>query len=80
MNYEYARSGISPVNGKVQGISENLRPTNFKEFRSFLRAHHFRYLFSPKNDLKNDKPCIWTEQHEALYSKVNQELKEITQN
>ena len=28
LGYELAGSGISPVNGNVQGISEKLRPTN----------------------------------------------------
>ena len=38
LGYELTRSGISPVNGKVQGISEKLRPTNLKELRSLLGA------------------------------------------
>ena len=36
--YELTRSGISPVTGKAQAISEKLRPTNLKELRSFLGA------------------------------------------
>ena len=32
---EITRSFISRVNGKVQGFSEKLRPTNLKEIRSF---------------------------------------------
>ena len=31
-------SGLSPINTKVQGISDKLRPTNLKELRSFLGA------------------------------------------
>ena len=31
-------NGISPVNTKVQGITEKLRPLNLKEMRSFLGA------------------------------------------
>ena len=38
LGYELTRSVISPVNGKVQGIKEKLRPTNLKELRSLLGA------------------------------------------
>ena len=38
LGYELTRSVISPVNGKVQGIKEKLRPTNLKDFRSLLGA------------------------------------------
>ena len=38
LGYELTRSVISPVNGKVQGIKEKLKPTNLKELRSLLGA------------------------------------------
>ena len=46
--YELTGSGISPVNGKVQGITERLRPTNLKELRSFLGAVNQVNKFVPE--------------------------------
>ena len=36
--FQIVRKGKLPVNTKVQGITEKLRPTNLKELRSFLGA------------------------------------------
>ena len=42
LGFKLTEQGISPVNTKVQGITEKLRPTNLKELRSFLGAvNHF---------------------------------------
>ena len=38
LGYELSGEGIAPVNGKVQGITERLRPGNLREMRSFLGA------------------------------------------
>ena len=38
LGFKLTNSGISPINSKVQGISENIRPTKLKELRSFLGA------------------------------------------
>ena len=38
LGFKLTSHGISPVNSKVQGIPEKLRPTNLKELRSFLGA------------------------------------------
>ena len=38
LGFKLTSSGISPINSKVQGITEKLRPTNLKELRSFLGA------------------------------------------
>ena len=38
LRYELLGEGISRVNGKVQGITERLRPGNLRELRSFLGA------------------------------------------
>ena len=38
LGFELTDSGISPINSKVQGITEKLKPTNLKELRSFLGA------------------------------------------
>ena len=38
LGFKLTSSGISPINTKVQGISDKLRLTNLKELRSFLGA------------------------------------------
>ena len=38
LGFKLTNSGISPINSKVQGITEKLKPTNLKELRSFLGA------------------------------------------
>ena len=80
-------SRIAPVNGKVQGISEKLRPTEIKELRLFLGAVNqlnkfvadLASIYFPfRSILKKEIPWIWTEQHDAAFLKVNQQLKKIT--
>ena len=36
LGFKLTNSGILPINSKVQGITEKLRPTNLNELRSFL--------------------------------------------
>ena len=88
LGYELKKSGISPVNGKVQGISEKLRQTNLKELRSLLGAVNGLNKFVPdlasicflfRSILKKDNPWIWTQQHEAAFLRNNQEMKKITE-
>ena len=38
LGFKLTETGIWPINTKVQGITEKLRPTNLKELRSFLGA------------------------------------------
>ena len=38
LGFKLTSSGISPINSKVQGLTEKLRPTNLKELISFLGA------------------------------------------
>ena len=40
LGYKLSRTGISPINAKAQGLSDMLRPTNFKQLRSFLGQIH----------------------------------------
>ena len=49
--YELLGEGISPINGKVQGITERLRPGSLRELRSFLGAVNQLNKFVP--DLAN---------------------------
>ena len=36
LGFKMTKDGISPVNTKVKGITEKLRPENLKELRSFF--------------------------------------------
>ena len=38
VGYNLSQQGVAPINSKVQGISERLRPTILKQLRSFLGA------------------------------------------
>ena len=80
--------GITPVNGKVQGLTERLRPGNLKELRSFLGAVNQLNKFIPelanicapfRSILKKDAGWRWTQVHGKAFLKVNQEVKRITE-
>ena len=43
--FELKSSGISPINLKVQGITEKPRSTNWKELRSYFGAVNQKKLF-----------------------------------
>ena len=80
--------GNAPVNGKVQGITERLRPSNLRDLRSFLGAVTQLIKFVP--DLSNicapfrsilNQAAEWklTRGQVEAFLKVNQELKRITE-
>ena len=48
LGFKLTSSGISPINKKVQGISDKPRPTNPKELRSFLSAVNQFNRFVPE--------------------------------
>ena len=89
LGYELTGSGISPLNGKVQGITERLRPTNLKELRSFFGAVNQVNKFVPElatiyfpfiSILKKDVIWKWTKEHEEVFlvyflKKLLQEVK-----
>ena len=69
LGFKLTSNGISPVNSKVQGITEKLRPTNLKELRSFLGAvNQFNKFipdlaaicFSFRSKLKKNAIWKWT--------------------
>ena len=47
VGYNLSQQGVAPINNKVQGISERLRPTNLKQLRSFLGAVNQYNKFNP---------------------------------
>ena len=88
LGFKFTEYAISPVNTKVQGITEKLRPTNFKELRSFLGAVNQFNNFIPnlavicspfRSILKEDAKWIWNNEHEKAFLKVNCEVRKIAE-
>ena len=88
LGFKLTNSGISPINSKVQGITEKLRPTNLKELRSFLGAVNQFNKFIPdfastcfpfRSILKKDAVWNWTPEHEKAFMKVNSEKKQVAE-
>ena len=88
LGFKLRSHGTSPVNSKVQGITEKLRPTNLKELRSFLGAVNQFNKFIPdlaaicfpfRSILKKDAIWKWTEEHEKAFKRVNDEVKKVAE-
>ena len=69
----------------MQGTSIRLRPGDLKELRSFLGAVNQLNKYIPelanvcapfRSSLKKDVEWTWTEDHEKMFKKVNEEVKE----
>ena len=78
---------MAPINIKVQGISERLKPTNLKQARSFLGAvNQFNKFitniaqlsFPIRNLLKKDNEWNWGEEQEKAFKTVNEEMNKAT--
>ena len=76
LGYELSGEGITPVDGKVQGITERLRPGNLKELRSLLGAvtqfnkviPELANICAPfRSILKKDAVWRWTQEHEKAF-------------
>ena len=88
LSFKMTSQGISPINSKVQGITEKLRPTNLKELQSFLGAVNQFIKFIPdlestcfqfRSILKKDAVWNWTDEHERAFKKVNQEVRKVAE-
>ena len=86
LGFKMTNEGISPVNTKVQGIAEKLRPEKLKELRSFLGAVNQFNNFIPdlasicfpfRLILKKDTKWIRTPEHEKAFLRVNAEVKKV---
>ena len=86
LGYKLSGEGVAPINGKIQGINEKLRPNNLKELRSFLGAVNQLNKFVPdlssicapfRSILKKEAEWKWTKEHEEAFLKTNQEKKSI---
>ena len=88
LGFKLTNSGISPINSKVQGITEKLRPTNLKELRSFLGAVNQFNRFVPdlaticfpfRSILKKEANWEWNEEHEKAFKRVNEEVRKVAE-
>ena len=88
LGFKMTSQGISPINSKVQGITEKLRPTSLKEIRLFLGAvNQFNKLipdlastcFPFRSMLKKDAVWNWTDEHGRAFIKVNQEVRKVAE-
>ena len=79
---------MSPVNNKVQGITERLRPTNFKELRSYLEAVNQINKFIPdlaaecfpfRNILKKDAAWKSSQDHARAFERINHQVKTVAE-
>ena len=87
VGYNLSQKTVAPINSKVQGISERLRPTNLKQLRSFLGAvNQFnkfipdlaKLCFSFRTLLKRDNEWNWKEEQEKAFVTVNEAIKKAT--
>ena len=87
VGYNLSQKGVAPINSKVQGISERLRPTNLKQLRSFLGAvNQFnkfildlaKLCFPFRTLLKRDNEWNWKEEQERAFVTVNEAIKKAT--
>ena len=88
LGFKMTSQGISPVNSKVQGITEKLRPTKLKEVRSFLGAVNQFNKFIPdlasmcfpfRSILRRDAVWNWTDEHKKAFKKTNQEVRKVAE-
>ena len=88
LGYKLTQNGISPINTKIQAITQKLRPENLKELRSYLRAVNQMNRFIPnlaqlcfplRPLLKKDKTWNWEEKHEKAFKEINEQVKRVTE-
>ena len=87
VGYKLSQQGVEPVNSKMQGISERLKPTSLKQLRSYLGAVNQFIKFIPnlatmcfpfRKLLKKDTSWDWKEEQEKAFKQVNNEIKRVT--
>ena len=86
VGYKLSQQGVSPVNSKVQGISDRLKPTNLKQLRSYLGATNLTNSFPTwqhfvffRTLLKKDTNWEWKNEQEKAFEQVNNEIKKVTE-
>ena len=86
VGYKLTQGGVEQINCKVQGISERLRPTSFKQLGSFLDAVNQLNKFIPDlakicypftTLLKKNNEWKWKTEQENAFNKINTATKKI---
>ena len=88
MCYKLSADGIKPLNSKIQGITEKLRPKNLRQLRSYLGAINQMNKFVPnlailcapfRTILKHNAEWNWEPHHEEAFKRINEKIGEITE-
>ena len=88
LGYKLTQTGISPINTKIQAITEKLKPEDLNELRSYLGAVNQtnRYIpnlaqlcFKLRPSLKKDKPWNWDESHEEAFKEINKQVQKVVE-
>ena len=88
LGFKLTTSGVSPVNNKVQGITERLRPSSLKELRSYLGVVSHLNKFIPdlatecflfRNILRKDVQWKWSSDHEKAFESINNLVKKVVE-
>ena len=87
VGYKLSQEGVAPINSKVQGISDRLKPTNLKQLRSYLGAVNQLNKFTPnlasicypfRTLLKKDTNWEWNKEHDKAFEQINNKMKTVT--
>ena len=88
VGYKLSQQRVAPVNSKVQGISDRLKPTNLEQLRLYLGAVNQFNKFIPnlaticfpfRTLLKKDTNWEWKNEQEKAFEQVNNEIKKVTE-
>ena len=86
--FRISEKGIKPLNEKIQGISEKMKPKNLKELRSYLGAVNQLTKFKPglakitepfRDLLKREGNWDWKEKHNQAFNQVQKSVQKIIQ-
>ena len=86
LGFSISEKGIKPLNEKVQGITEKLKPKNLKELRSYLGAVNQLTKFIPglaqitepfRDLLKREGTWQWKEKHDLAFNRVQKSVQQI---
>ena len=86
LGFSISEKGIKPLNEKIQGISEKMKPKNLKDLRSFLGAVNQLIKFIPglaqltepfRDLLKKEGTWEWKEKRDIAFAKVQKSVEKI---
>ena len=88
LGFQLTPEGIRPIQSKVQGISDRMRPTNIRQLRSLMGAVNQLNKFIPnlaticaplRPLLRKDLPWKWTEVQESAFNQLKTEIQNVTE-